>query len=85
MMNGDTSFAIQNYNKSLELNPGNTNGIRMLKILGVDWKEVKVTSEVLKRYVGKYKLYPILSVNIRVDNNRIFAKATLQAEYEICY
>lgn len=83
MKNGNKDLAIENYKKSLEFSPGNTNGIRMLKKLGVDWKEVKVTNEVLKIYIGKYKFNPVLSVNIRVDKNRIFAKATRQDEYEI--
>jgi len=31
MINGDKELAIQNYNKSLELNPNNTNAVEMLK------------------------------------------------------
>ena len=33
MMNGDKELAIQNYNKSLELNPNNNNAVEMLKRL----------------------------------------------------
>ena len=33
MDNGDTDLAIQNYQKSLRLNPGNTNAIEKLKKL----------------------------------------------------
>jgi tetratricopeptide (TPR) repeat protein len=33
MVNGDKELAIKNYEKSIELNPNNTNGTRMLKIL----------------------------------------------------
>lgn len=33
MDNGDKQLATENYQKSLQLNPGNTNGIRMLKKL----------------------------------------------------
>lgn len=33
MVNGDTTLAIQFYEKSIEINPGNTNGIDMLKKL----------------------------------------------------
>jgi 3-oxoadipate enol-lactonase len=33
MKNGDRELAIQNYNKSLELNPNNTNAVEMLKRL----------------------------------------------------
>jgi tetratricopeptide (TPR) repeat protein len=34
MMNGDKQLAIENYKKSLELNPKNTNAVAMLKKLG---------------------------------------------------
>lgn len=33
MINGDKELAIQNYNKSLELNPNNTNAVNMLERL----------------------------------------------------
>jgi Flp pilus assembly protein TadD len=33
MLNGDKELAIQNYEKSLALNPNNTNGAQMLKKL----------------------------------------------------
>lgn len=33
MVNGDKELAIKNYQKSVELNPSNTNGIEMLKKL----------------------------------------------------
>ena len=33
MKNGDKELAIQNYKKSVELNPGSQNGIEMLKRL----------------------------------------------------
>jgi len=33
MDNGDKDLAIKNYRKSLELNPGNANGIKKLKEL----------------------------------------------------
>ena len=36
MKNNENAKAIINYKKSVELNPGNTNGIEMLKKLGVD-------------------------------------------------
>jgi len=33
MMNGDKELAIQNYQRSIEMNPGNQNGVKMLKKL----------------------------------------------------
>lgn len=38
MENGNNKAAIENYKKSLELNPDNTNGVEMLKKMGVDYK-----------------------------------------------
>ena len=37
MNDGQNELAIKYYKKSLELNPDNTNGIAMLKQLGVDY------------------------------------------------
>jgi tetratricopeptide (TPR) repeat protein len=34
LMNGDKDLAIENYRKSLELNPDNSNAAKMLKKLG---------------------------------------------------
>ena len=31
MIKGDTELAVKNYQKSIDLNPDNTNGINMLK------------------------------------------------------
>jgi tetratricopeptide (TPR) repeat protein len=85
MKKGDKEGAIEYYKKSLELNPGNTNGINQLKKLGVDYQEKEVTLEnnVLIKYAGKYQLFPEFVIAIRVDNDKIFARATGQDEFEI--
>lgn len=53
---GDTTQAIENYKKSVQLNPGNQNGLNVLEGLGVDTDDLfyKVSLEYLKLVEGKY-------------------------------
>lgn len=85
MTKGDNEEAIQYYQKSLEINPGNTNGIDQLKKLGVEYKaeELKIDNSVLSKYAGQFQLAPDFILTIRVDGNKIFAQATGQSEFEI--
>jgi len=86
MTNGDNELAIEYYKKSLEINPQNTNGINMLKRLGVDMEEpeeIELTNEVLEQYAGKYKLAPDFFITITVEDDRIFEQATGQSKFEI--
>ncbi|KAB1159804.1 serine hydrolase [Tenacibaculum aiptasiae] len=46
-------------------------------------KEIKVTADILKKYVGAYELQPNFIITIRTKNNQIFAQATGQPEFEI--
>ena len=85
MTKGDNEGAIKFYKKSLELNPGNTNGIEQLKKLGVEYKtdELKIDNAVLSKYVGQYQLFPNFIITIRVEGSQIFAQAIGQPEFEI--
>ena len=85
MTKGDKEGAIKFYKKSLELNPGNTNGITQLKKLGVEYKndELKIDNSVLSKYSGQYQLFPNFIITIRVDEDKLFAQATGQQEFEI--
>ena len=85
MVKGENEGAIENYKKSLELNPNNKHGIDQLKKLGVDYKvaEIVVENATLLKYVGDYQLFPEFIITIRVDGNRIFAQATGQSELEL--
>ena len=76
MVKGENEGAIENYKKSLELNPNNKHGIDQLKKLGVDYKvaEIVVKNATLLKYVGDYQLFPEFIITIRVDGNRIFAQ-----------
>jgi len=85
MTKGDNEGAIEFYKKSLEFNPGNTNGIEQLKKLGVEYKvdELEIDNSVLSKYAGQFQLAPGFIITIRVDGNKIFAQATGQSEFEI--
>ncbi len=82
---GDTAAAIGNYKKSVELNPGNQNGVKILKKLGVNLSANKEmpTAKELQSYTGEYELMPNFNILVRAKNNRLFAKATGQPEFEI--
>lgn len=53
---GDTAQAIDNYKKSISINPGNKNGLKVLKELGVNTDSliVKVPVEHLRLLAGEY-------------------------------
>ena len=85
MKNGDNEEAIENYKKSFELNPGNSNAAEMLKKLGadVDIKEVEVTETTMDLYVGKYQLAPSFFVEISREGKQLMAQATGQANFPV--
>jgi hypothetical protein len=86
MKKGDNQKAIEFYNKSLSINPGNSNAIEMLKKLGEDIdtpQEIKLKNEDLVKFEGRYQLAPNFFIEITVSEDRIFEQATGQAKYEI--
>jgi tetratricopeptide (TPR) repeat protein len=85
MMKGDTAAAIVNYQKSVEMNPGNTNGIMMLEKMGVKVTpvEVKVPTAVLEAYVGTYTLAPGFNIVVTRNKEQLFGQATGQAAFEM--
>ena len=78
---GNKEEAIANYKKSVELNPGNTHGIDVLKQLNVDVSGIK-TFEIdvtkLDDYVGKYELAPEFIITITREDNKLTAEPTGQ-------
>ena len=80
---GDQEKAIVNYQKSVELNPANDNGIQQLKALGVDIAEVEIAHEVLETYVGQYELMPNFVITISKEDKQLKAQATGQAQFPI--
>lgn len=57
LMLGDTSQSIENYKKSVKINPDNDNGIKILNGLGINTDDLitKVPVEHLKLLAGEYK------------------------------
>lgn len=85
MLKGENDKAIEFYSKSLEINPANENGKRMLKKLGVEWTEdqVIVDPAVLQSYAGEYKLVEGFIFTVREEGGHLLVKATNQAEFEV--
>ncbi|WP_271767711.1 serine hydrolase [Aquimarina algiphila] len=46
-------------------------------------KTIKVSSDILKKYIGKYELQPSFIINVTVEGDSIFAQATGQPKFEI--
>jgi uncharacterized protein YneR len=79
---GETDLAIENYRKSLELNPRNDNARRMLARMGVDpsgREEITLPIEVLERYVGKYELQPGFVITITREGDHLMASTGSQS------
>lgn len=87
MKSGDNEGAIENYKKSVEINPANVNGIDMLKKLGVDTssltKEFEVTEALLESYKGVYELMPTFKITITKEGKQLKAQATGQPMFDI--
>lgn len=83
--NNQKDLAIENYKKSLELNPGNTGGIKALENLGVKYQpsDADVAESVLETYVGTYALAPTFNIEITRNGKQLFAQATGQNKFEI--
>lgn len=85
MMKGEKEAAITFYKKSLEMNPGNTNGISMLAKMGVTYetKEVRVSEDILQTYVGSYALTPDFHIVITREGKQLYGQATGQGRFEM--
>lgn len=84
---GKNDQAIENYKKSIEINPGNQNGIDMLKKLGVDMgevaKDVTVPDSILESYVGRYELQPGFILTVTKEGSQLKTQATGQQMVDI--
>jgi len=87
MSQGKNEMAIKYYRKSIELNPGNQNGIDMLKKLGdnVDdlTKELVISDAILESYIGEYELAPTFVITISKEGQQMKAQATGQPIFDI--
>ena len=73
---GEKEKAITYYKKSLALNPGNTNGIKMLAELGVTYEPTKLEVSVkqMERYAGKYQMGSGEVINITLAGKDLFGE-----------
>ena len=85
LIKGDTAFAIENYKKSLDVNPANANAISVLKELGVNWTPpvVNVPDETLEAYTGTYTFYKGLDIIITREGSRLFGQASGNPKAEL--
>jgi len=85
LKNNQKELAIENYKKSVELNPGNTGGIKALEQLGVEveLKDADVPESVLESYVGTYELFQGFNIEVTRSGKQLFAQATNQPKVEI--
>ena len=81
MNNNERDLAIQNYKKSLELNPKNTNAVDMLERL--EKAPVTVDSKVFDTYVGEYELGPGFVMRVFREGDKFMTQATGQPAFEI--
>ena len=77
----ERDLAIQNYKKSLELNPKNTNASDSLKRL--ESPPVTVNATVFDTYVGEYELAPGFVMRVFREGEKFMTQATGQQAFEI--
>ena len=85
MKMGKKDEAIKHYKTSLELHPGNTNAVAMLKQMDVVVdpmsKTVKLSDKQLNKYVGKYKT-PWGAMAVTADEGKLFLEMEPQVKKE---
>ena len=77
----ERELAIQNYKKSVELNPNNTNAIEILKRL--DKAPVVVDAKIFDTYVGEYEVGPGFVMRVFREGDKFMTQATGQPPFEI--
>jgi CubicO group peptidase (beta-lactamase class C family) len=77
----ERELAIQNYKKSLELNPNNTNAAEVIKRL--DKPPVVVDAKVFDTYVGEYEVGPGFVLRVFREGDKLMTQATGQGVFEI--
>lgn len=79
--NKEHELAIQNYKKSLELNPNNTSASDALKRL--EKGPVIVDAKVFDTYVGEYEIAPNFIMSVFREGDKFMTQATGQGKFEI--
>jgi tetratricopeptide (TPR) repeat protein len=85
MKDGQTDLAISNYLKSVEMNPGNENGIQMLKKMGIELESTNtaISEDILANYIGTYELIPGFQIEVTIDQDKIFGQVIGQPQFEL--
>ncbi|QHI38794.1 Penicillin-binding protein 4* [Kordia antarctica] len=58
-------------------------GVETDKKMAESKKEIQLSEEVLKKYIGTYELAPTFFIEVNVKGNQIFAQATNQPKFEL--
>ena len=77
----ERDLSIQNYKKSLELNPNHANATEMLKRL--EKAPVRVDAKVFDTYVGEYEVGPGFVMRVFREGDKLMTQATGQPAFEI--
>src|SRR5829696_2946962 len=77
----ERELAIQNYKKSVELNPGNANAVEVLKRL--EKAPVTVDAKLFDTYVGEYEVGPGFVMRVFREGDKFMTQATGQPVFEI--
>jgi CubicO group peptidase (beta-lactamase class C family) len=96
LMSGNTELAIQNYKKSLELNPQNTGAVEMLKRFekpatppataatgATAPATAAVDPKVYDAYVGEYEITPTFKAAVYKEGDKLMTQATDQPPFEL--
>ena len=81
MVSGNKELAVQNYKKSLELNPQNANATETLKRL--ENKSTTLDSKDYDVYAGEYEVTPTFIVKVFKEGDKLMTQATGQPAIEI--
>ena len=81
MTSGNKELAIQNYKKSLELNPKNTGAAQMLRRL--ENKAAPADAKSYEAYVGEYEVTPTFIVKMFIEGDKLMTQATNQPPFEL--
>ncbi|MEK6281397.1 MAG: serine hydrolase [Acidobacteriota bacterium] len=81
MIAENADLAIQNYKKSLELNPENTNAVAMLKRL--ETKPAVAETKTYDAYVGEYEVTPTFKATVFKEGEKLMTQATGQPAFEL--
>ncbi|HEV2836327.1 MAG TPA: DUF3471 domain-containing protein, partial [Pyrinomonadaceae bacterium] len=77
----ERELAKQNYKKSLDLNPKNTNAAEFLKTF--ETKTVNVDPKLYDTYAGEYEVGPGIVMRVFRDGDKLMTQVTGQPQFEI--